>query len=107
MFVIIPDVLKDNPDIEQRVFGKNVEILVADKTHSNQISYEDWNRCDAVLAYDKLTFDEELLKKMGNCKVIVRVGVGYENIDCQIAKKLGIKGGKVNSIRNFCAFYKK
>jgi len=25
----------------------------------------------------------------------------------QTAKKLGIKGGEVNSIRNFCAFYKK
>ena len=91
MFVLIPDVLKGAPDIEQKVFGDDVEILVADKTHADQISEKEWKRCDAVLAWDQLDYDEPLLEKMENCKVIVRVGVGYENIDGPKANELGIK----------------
>ena len=64
MFVIIPDVLKGAPDIEQKVFGDGVEILVADTTHANQISEKEWRRCDIVLAWDKLKYDKPLLEKM-------------------------------------------
>ena len=91
MFVIIPDVLKSIPDIEQKVFGGDVEIMVADKTHADQISDKDWERCDAVLAWDQLQYNASLLEKMKNCKVIVRVGVGYDNIDRPKANELGIK----------------
>ncbi len=90
MFVIIPDVLKTAPDIEQKVFGVDTEILVADKTHSNQISDENWKKCDAILAWDQIEYDATLLEKMRNCKVIVRVGVGYDNIDSLKARELGI-----------------
>jgi len=91
MFIIIPDVLKTAPDIEQQVFGGDVEILVADKTHADQISDEDWKRCDAILAWDQLRYDAALLEKLENCKVIVRVGVGFDNIDRPRANELGIK----------------
>ncbi len=90
MFVIIPDVLKTAPDIEQKVFGVDTEILVAGKTHSNQISDEKWKKCDAILAWDQIEYDATLLEKMRNCKVIVRVGVGYDNIDSLKARELGI-----------------
>lgn len=90
MFVIIPDVLKTAPDIEQKVFGVDTEILVAGKTHSNQISDKNWKKCDAILAWDQIEYDATLLEKMRNCKVIVRVGVGYDNIDSLKARELGI-----------------
>ena len=91
MFVIISDVLKTAPDIEQKVFGVDTEILVAGKTHSNQISDENWKKCDAILAWDQIEYDATLLEKMRNCKVIVRVGVGYDNINSLKARELGIK----------------
>jgi len=76
MFVIIPDVLKSIPDIEQKVFGNDVEIMVADKNHADQISDKDWGRCDAVLAWDQLQYDASLLEKMKNLRLLFVLVLG-------------------------------
>jgi len=34
--------------------------------------------------------DADVIKSMSNCKVIVRYGIGYDNVDCETAKKKGI-----------------
>lgn len=48
-------------------------------------------KIDAVLAGDKVHFDEELFKTAGErLKVISRVGVGYDNVDIDMATKHGI-----------------
>tara|TARA_B100001167_G_scaffold156425_1_gene103659 strand:- start:14 stop:355 length:342 start_codon:yes stop_codon:yes gene_type:complete len=31
--------------------------------------------------------DADVIKSMSNCKVIVRYGIGYDNVDCETAKK--------------------
>ena len=46
--------------------------------------------CDAVLAWHEIQYSSSLLNKMKNCKVIVRVGVGYDNVLLQSASENNI-----------------
>lgn len=43
--------------------------------------------------------DADVIKSMSNCKVIVRYGIGYDNVDCETAKKKGIP---VCNIPTYC-----
>jgi lactate dehydrogenase-like 2-hydroxyacid dehydrogenase len=87
--VIIPDRLKSNADIEKKVLD-NSEIELFGAVESKQIPDSIWEKCNAVLAWHEIQYDRELLSKMKNCKVIVRVGVGYDNVDLKAAEDFGI-----------------
>ncbi len=90
MNILIPDVTKPPADIEREIFGVAANIVLGEATHSEMISDEIWQECNAVLAFDQLDYDKKLLSKLSNCKVIVRVGVGYDNVDIVEAKKKNI-----------------
>jgi C-terminal binding protein len=90
MQILIPDVLKPPIDIEKEIFGPDAQILAPNAKHAHEISDEIWESCDAILAYDQILFDRSLLAKLKNCKVIVRVGVGYDNVDLEGAKERNI-----------------
>lgn len=88
--VLIPDRLEPPADIEKEVFGRQAEILLCQARDSRQIDPQYWNNCDAVLAWHDLVYDQALLSQMQKCKVLVRVGVGYDNVDLKAAEQMGI-----------------
>ncbi len=90
MVILIPDVLKPPAEIEQQVFGKDAEIQVCQAVSAEQISPEDWARCEAILAYDQIQFTADLIRGLKRCKVLVRVGVGYDNVDLEAAQRHGL-----------------
>ncbi len=90
MNILIPDVLSPPANIEKEIFGSTVEIIVAEATFAGQISDDTWRRCDAILAWDQIQYTSELIDKLENCKAIVRVGVGYDNIDLKAAAQKNI-----------------
>lgn len=83
--ILIPDRLSTLPDVEQEVFGEEFEVLAPCATHTSQILDEVWSRAEAVLAWHDLQFTDEVLGKLRRCKVIVRVGVGFDNVDLEAA----------------------
>ena len=90
MNILIPDVISEPADIESKIFGPGAEILVGEATNNQDISDKIWSNCDAILAFDQIIYDKELISKLAKCKVIVRVGVGYDNIDLLAAKNKNI-----------------
>jgi lactate dehydrogenase-like 2-hydroxyacid dehydrogenase len=88
--ILIPDVVRPPADIEQAVFGSEVDIHVAEATANEHIADDVWQNCDAVLAFDKCVYDKNLIPMLKKCKVIVRVGVGYDNVDLIETKKNNI-----------------
>lgn len=90
MKILIPDVIKDKGNIESQIFGPDYEILVCDVTSANEIKNSVWEEAVAILAFDQLNYDKDLVKKLKNCKSIVRVGVGYDNVDLTATKESGI-----------------
>lgn len=87
--ILIPDVL-DNADIEEEVFGDEYRILTPKALEADEIPAETWAETDAVLAFHELSFTSEVLEGMPRCKVVVRNGVGYDNVDLKAAGELGI-----------------
>jgi lactate dehydrogenase-like 2-hydroxyacid dehydrogenase len=83
--ILIPDRLAPPADVEQKVFGADTRIIVAQAIDSNQIDDAIWAECDGILAWHDLKFDAPLLDKLLECKVIVRVGVGFDNVDLMAA----------------------
>ena len=89
--ILIPDRLKDNADIEQQVFGSETIIELFNATSAKDIPDTVWSNCDAILAWHEIQYTPSLIQKMKNCKVIVRVGVGYDNVNLQAAEQNNIK----------------
>ena len=87
MKILIPDVIKDNGNIEKKIFGKKAQIIVCNASKTSEIKDNIWNNVDAILAFDTLTYDKKILSKLKKCKIIVRVGAGYDNVDLIEAKK--------------------
>lgn len=88
--ILIPDVVKPPADIEKEILGSEANIFIGEATDAKNISDDKWAACDAILAYDQIVYDIHLLSKLNNCKAIVRVGVGFDNVDISEAKKRNI-----------------
>lgn len=88
--ILIPDSMSRIPDVEEGVFGKKAEIITRSARNAGEIPEELWNTCDAVIAYDNIKYGKTLLSKLKKCRVIVRSGIGYDNIDIAESKRKGI-----------------
>lgn len=88
--VLIPDRLSEPGDPEYTVFDTDTEILTPEAKDSSEVAIEDWKRADAILAWHDLELTRELINDLENCKIIVRVGVGYDNVDLKAAGERGI-----------------
>lgn len=45
---------------------------------------------DGILCWHHLDLSKEVLQRLKKCKVIGRIGMGYDNVDFEAAKELGI-----------------
>jgi C-terminal binding protein len=87
--VVITDFLTHSSETEEQVLGDlaRVESLCAD--HEDQLigQIED---ADAVMIYHTLKFTARSIEKLSRCRLIVRCGVGYDNVDWKLARQRGI-----------------
>ncbi len=90
LVVLIPDRLPPPADVEQEVFGDGVQILTPCALHSSEISNEVWSSVDAILIWHDLQLTADVIAKLERCRVIVRVGVGFDNVDLEAAGKQAI-----------------
>jgi len=87
--ILIPDRISI-PDVEKEVFGDDFEIISPCSTNVLDIDDNIWSNADAILAWHDLTYTADIMAKLNRCKVIVRVGVGCDNVDLKAASKKGI-----------------
>lgn len=87
--VVITDFLTHPPETEEQILGElaRVEVLCAD--HEEQLigGVED---ADAVMIYHTLKFTAWSIERLTRCKLIVRCGVGFDNVDWKFARERGI-----------------
>jgi len=88
--ILIPDLLPLPAAVERDVFGTDVEIIAPCATDASEIDDKTWGSADAILAWHELQFTADIVRKLKKCKVIVRVGVGFDNIDLETAGEMGI-----------------
>ena len=87
--VVITDFLADSLTPEQDVLGDiaNVEALNA---FAEEELFGRIESADAVMVYHNLSFTQASIDRLKHCKIIVRPGVGVDNVDLAAARARGI-----------------
>jgi D-3-phosphoglycerate dehydrogenase/C-terminal binding protein len=66
-------------DVEREVFGPEVDFDVV--SAGDEVSEESWRACDALLTFRVTPLVTSKMALMGNCRIIVRGGVGFDGLD--------------------------
>lgn len=89
--VLHPDVQFDGPaDIEAAAYGADFRIHASPSRDLSQIPDDVWRRAAGLVCYHEVTVTADLLDRMPDCRVVVRAGVGFDNIDLAAAGTRGI-----------------
>lgn len=86
--VVITDYIQD-PAEELKILGDLADVRVADARSEVDLvgSVED---ADALMMYHFVNLTERILTRLRRCRLIVRCGVGYDNVDLEVARQHGI-----------------
>lgn len=87
--VIITDFITDDLSVEHQVLGElaRVEALGAMREEELAGRIEE---ADAVMVYHYLGLSRSTIERLRHCKLIVRCGVGFDNVDHAFARQRGI-----------------
>lgn len=96
--VLIPEGIHD-PDIERGVFGNAFTIVAPAAAKIEEIPADLWRRAEAVMGRRHFTYDSGLMQQLARCMLIIRMGVGFDNVDIRAAGGLGIA---VCNVPDYC-----
>jgi D-3-phosphoglycerate dehydrogenase len=88
--VLIPDRSEPPLTIEEDVFAGAARLTAANARHADEIPEDVWRSADALLLWHEVHIDETVVARLDRCRVIVRVGVGFDNVDLEATGKAGI-----------------
>ncbi len=79
---------------ELAILSDIAEIVALDASSENDLTgkIED---ADAVMLYHNIAITKNTIARLKNCKLIVRCGVGYDNVVYKFARDCGIQVGTV------------
>jgi len=87
--VVIIDFLDDALEPERRILGELADV-VALNARSEDETVGRIEDADAVMIYHSLSLTRRTIERLDRCKLIVRCGVGFDNIDGAFARTRGI-----------------
>jgi D-3-phosphoglycerate dehydrogenase/C-terminal binding protein len=92
--VVITDFLRDGLEPERKILGDvaRPEWLGASDEEQLIGRIED---ADAIMMYHDLTISRRTIERLEHCKLIVRCGVGIDNVDHAFARQRGIPVGNI------------
>lgn len=87
--VVITDFATEPLDCERRILGDLADVVALNASHESELAgrIED---ADAVMVYHCLTVGPATVESLKHCRLIVRCGVGYDNVDHAGARRRGI-----------------
>lgn len=87
--VVITDFICDALETERRLLGELADIVALDALRETDLQgrIED---ADAIMLYHCLSLTRDTIERLTRCKLIVRCGVGVDNVDRVAARERGI-----------------
>ena len=87
--VVITDFVTGPVDPEQKILGELAEVVALNGFSEDDLigKVED---AVALLVYHNLGISGSTIERLRNCKLIVRCGVGFDNVDREFARHRGI-----------------
>ena len=92
--VVIADFVADELTAERGILG-DIADVVALNAHSEADLRGKVESADALMLYHNISISRGTISTLTNCKLIVRCGVGYDNVDWRYARERGIPVGNV------------
>lgn len=96
--VLVPDAHLGDLDVERGVTGDQVEYTIYAETQASAIPDDVWRNCDAILIWHHMKLTADVIAKLDRCRLIVRVGVGFDNVDTVACRARGIP---VSNVPNY------
>jgi phosphoglycerate dehydrogenase-like enzyme len=96
--ILVPDAHLRDLDIERAISGDKLDYIVFDETDPAAIPDEIWRSCDGVLVWHRMKLTAAVVAKLDKCRLIVRVGVGHDNVDSAACRRRGIP---VSNVPNY------
>lgn len=89
--VYTPDAVYDDGGVlEREIGGDLIDLRVEKWRDQRQLNEELLRSADGLLVWQMVTLDAATIAKLQNCKIIVRCGTGYNNIDVAAASARNI-----------------
>ncbi|HEX3727280.1 MAG TPA: C-terminal binding protein [Pirellulales bacterium] len=87
--VAITDFIAGPLEVERRILGEVAQIVALDASHESELvgQIED---AAAIMMYHTVSITAQTIDRLKNCKLIVRCGVGYDNVDWRLARQRNI-----------------
>ena len=87
--MLFPDSRSEVLDLEQKVFGDDTLLLNPRKKSFEEIDLKAWQECDGIVVA-RIQMNNTVVPHLNKCRIIVRNGVGYDNVDLELCGKAGI-----------------
>jgi len=92
--VFIADFIADALRPEREVLGDIAEVAALNANSETELEGK-IEAADAVMLYHNLILTRATISRLKQCKLIVRCGVGFDNVDWEFARNCGIPVGNV------------
>ena len=90
MTILIPDAAFDDDHALERAAAAPYPVRVRRANRAGDIPAEDWQSAEAVIAYHRMRYDADLCAALRSCRILVRAGVGCDNVDLAAFAARGI-----------------
>lgn len=87
--VLIPDRL-GAPSVESAVLGPDVRLVTPQAARAEEIPDDVWSAADAIILWHDVVLTRQVIEKLARCRVVVRCGAGFDNVDLRAAGERGI-----------------
>lgn len=87
--VVITDFINDDLSIEKEVLGDLAEVSCLDAGDEGHLVGK-IEAADALMMYHNISISSDTIARLTNCKLIVRCGVGFDNVAHAFARTKGI-----------------
>src|SRR5262249_37583115 len=87
--VVITDFIADALEPERRILGEIADVVAVAADRESALAGKVEN-ADALMLYHCLAITQSTIELLQKCKIIVRCGVGYDNVDFRLARSRGI-----------------
>lgn len=90
--VVLTDFIRDDCAPERKILEGLAEVSALGARSEAELlrRIEEVEDVDAIILFHEMLMRPAILDRLRRCKLIVRAGVGYDNIDCRHARSLGI-----------------
>jgi lactate dehydrogenase-like 2-hydroxyacid dehydrogenase len=87
--VLFPDSRSEVLDLEKKVFNDDTVLLNPRKSSFDAIDLKHWQECDGIVVA-RIQMNTGVIPHLNKCRIIVRNGVGFDNVDLELAGSAGI-----------------